>query len=426
MSKNFSAYFAATKYLDSLVNLSITGDSKKNRLELKRFAYFLHLLNDPQRGLKYIHIGGTSGKGSVANMICNILTEAGYITGLYTSPHPTTPIEKIKVNDLLIAPEDFAKLLNQIKPAIDQAYIKSPYGRPTWFEINTAIALLYFKKLHCNYVILEVGLGGKTDATNIIPPAKITIINQVHFDHLKKLGNTLTAIAKQKAGIIKTKTQFFTPNTNHSTVLKIFRQRCRQVDTNFNLIKPPKKPYKLKLLGEHQQLNAELAASACRQLGVAESKIRAGLKKTAISCRLEIIQQKPLVILDGGHNQSKIKSVATLIKNLTYQKLYLIIALTLERNGAQVFKYLLPLADQLVITRYQASVRKCYPPLLLAKRLNFSGPQAIFLDSNQALANTLRQAGSKDLILITGSFYLAGELRKHWRPELKILTQRKA
>ncbi len=428
MHKNFQNYFEAVKYLESIKNLSQDDYFVKKsgrKIFLKRLKYFLNQAKNPHKGLKYIHIGGTSGKGSTANMIQSILTESGFKTGLYTSPYPTTSIEKIKIDNLLISPNEFAQIVEYLKPLIDITYIKSPYGRPSYFEIFTAIAFIYFKKHKCNYVVLEVGLGGKYDATNVIPRSEITVINKIGYDHMDVLGNSLLEIAREKSAIIKPKTIFFTTSQNSKKIQEIFKKDCKKNNANFNLVNPKKTNYRLNLLGSHQQNNACLAAEVCKQIGISEKKIILGLSKTKMSCRTEIIQKNPMVILDGAHNISKMKTTAETIKNLTYKKLYIIIALTNDRNANQIFKEIVPLADYLYITRFQNTAKKCYPPKEILKRLKIKKSAKIFLDPQMALKNALKTANKNDLILITGSFYLAGELRKYWQSEDRILMERK-
>ncbi|MBN1778779.1 MAG: hypothetical protein JW816_00975 [Candidatus Buchananbacteria bacterium] len=444
MKINYDNYHQALDYLNQIGNISSPNRLKKpngRALFLKRFEYFLKLLGNPQNNFKYIHVGGTSGKGSVSTMVQSILTQAGFNAGLFTSPNVTAPIEKIKVKNQLISPDEFVAVLNSIKPAIDYAYQHSPYGRPSWFEIWAAMAFVYFRNKKCDYVVLEVGLGGRFDATNIIKKSEIAIINKVGLDHVDVLGNTISEIAKEKAGIIKPNSILFTPNTNSPAVLKVLKQTCQKVGAEFNLIKPPVKKYNLLMTGLHQQINAEIAANACRRLGVKESAINHGLAKTKMAGRFEIIQKNPLVILDGAHNESKMQSVVKNIENLTYsknsgstlskvkkltyRKLYLIIALTAERDGQKIFKEVGKLADHLFITRYQTSSRKCYSPLKLKKIIKTKAKKEIFLDPHQAMKKALKLATKKDLILVTGSFYLVGDIRELWRSEEQILKERK-
>ncbi len=428
MNKNLKIYFEAVKYVESLFNIPLedkhsTDDGGK--ICLDRFNYLLKLLGNPHKNLNYIHVGGTSGKGSVATMIHNILNTAGYKPGLYLSPHPTTSIERIQVGNLLISPSEFAQIVQSLKPILDRYYQKSPYGRPSYFEIMTAIAFIYFKQKKCDYVILEVGLGGRYDATNVIARPKITVINLIDYDHTEILGKNLPDIAKEKAGIIKNKTNFFTTAKNKSLVLKIFEKACKRNNAEFNVIDFKKSDFRLNLLGKHQQQNAALAAAVGEKLGVTQRIIRRALRQTKMSCRFEIIQKKPLVVLDGAHNRSKMKTVVENLKNLTYKKLYLIIGLTSERDPNDIFKDITPLAHRVFITRYQATKRRCYPPKKLAEKIKTGKPAEIFLDSTMALNRALKLAGKNDLILVTGSFYLAGEVRRHWRPEIKILKERK-
>jgi len=425
MNKKFYKYHEAVNYLESIFNLPQPVKNDRT-LYLKRLAYLLKLLGDPHCDFKYIHVGGTAGKGTVATMIQSILTAAGKNCGLYTSPHMTTTIERIKVKNRLISPANFVDLLEKIKPAADQTYVHSGFGRPSYYELLLTLAFLYFKKMKCEYVVLEVGLGGRNDATNIIPTPLITIINSVDFDHTDVLGKTLSEIAREKAGIIKPKTTFFTTASNHARVLKIFKDACRVKHAEYDAIKPAAEltPW---------QKNESLAVAATKKLGINDEAIKAGLKAVKLPCRFEIIQKNPLVILDGAHNVSKLKTVTQNLKNLahstssgskklTYRKLYLIIALTNERNAGEIFSEIKSLADRILVTRYQVARKKCYPPLELAKRLKTKKPLEIFLDPQMALASAKTQAGKHDLILITGSFYLAGELRRNWVSEEKILA----
>lgn len=428
MTNQFKTYFSAVKYLESITNIAQDDYFvKKNGrfIFLKRVEYLLKLLGSPQDGPKYIHIGGTSGKGSVSNMIQSILVEAGHTTGLFTSPFPTTSIEKIKVDNRLISPDEFADLVETIKPAVDKTYLDSPYGRPSYFEIFTALGFLYFKQKKCDYVVLEVGLGGRHDATNVIKTPVATIINKIGFDHTEILGKTISKITAEKSAIIKSGTTFFTVANNNQTALTILKKVCDEKKVPFNLVKPTNKNYSLKLLGRHQQFNAHLAATVTKKLGVNDQKINAGLKKVELSCRTEIMQTKPLVILDGAHNESKIKTTLEIIRHLTYKKLYLIIALTNDRNPKEVFNDVVKQADKIFITRQLSLHRKSYPPKRLAAKLNCLTRAEVFLDPDMALTSALKQAKRDDLILVTGSFYLAGQLRKYWRSEEQILKERK-
>jgi len=421
-------YHHAVAYLQSISKLPQRDyeiPSSNRGWFLKRFSVLLNHLGNPQRGQRYIHVGGTSGKGSTATMLQCILTDGGVRSGLYTSPYVSSPTEKYRVGDQLISTKALADLVDQLKPAVDACYTHSPYGRPSMFEVATALALLYFRQQRCDYAILEVGLGGRFDATNIIAAPAVTLLTTISYDHTELLGTTLTAIAGEKAGIIKRGSHVIT-GPNHPRVVKIFRDTARKLGASFAQVEPTQR-YRLALRGEHQQRNAALAAAAAAYLGIPPGAIRSGLGRANLPCRFEIIQRRPTIILDGAHNQEKITSVVNTLKTLTYRKLYLIIALTHERVPSRLFRELAGQADSIACTRYFSGGKRAYPPKQLAARLRRLVPNArlkIFLDPRDALANARRQATSRDLILITGSFYLTGELRQVWIPEEKILKQR--
>lgn len=428
---NYNKYFKAVKYLESIREAPRADYfAKKNgrSLFLKRTQYFLDILGNPEKDFKYIHVAGSTGKGSVATMIHQILTEDSKKAGLYTSPYITTSIEKIKVGNLYIAPNEFVKITEKIKPAIEKAKKESPYGQPSYFEIFMGISLLHFKQQKCEYVVLEVGMGGRYDATNIIKHAEATVINLIDLDHTEILGKTLTKIAAEKAAIIKPKTEIFTTSANTTAVLNIFKKTSKKNKVPVHIIQPPKSPFRLQVLGQNQQANAAIAAAVATKLKISKTTINKGLSKVKLSCRFEIIQTNPTVILDSAHNASKIKSVTKNLQNLTYKRLCLIIALTSERNPKEIFKAFKNLADYTYITQFKTGVpvRKRFKPEVLVKQVDFKNKAKVVADPHQALTQALGRVTNDDIILITGSIFLAGDLRKHWISEEEILTNRKS
>lgn len=412
----FNKYFEAVRYLDSLVNLPIKDyllDKKDRSFYIARLKWFLNSLDNPHQGFKYVHITGTAGKGTTTATVHQILAAAGKKVGSYYSPHPTTPIERIKVNDKYISPDDFAELIEVIKPKMDLAYKKSPYGRPSYFETFLTIAFLYFKKTKCEYVALEAGLGGTYDATNIITKPIITAITNVDYDHLDILGKTLTKIAADKAGIIKKGSIFLTAE-QRPHLLKIFSERCEK-------LKVPM--VKVKIEGDG---NNFLAKAIARQLKISEKIIN---KKYEIKspCRFETIQKKPLVIIDGAHNPIKLAYLAEKIKSVNCKKLNVIMAMSANKDICASLGKIVPLADQLILTRFLTIKRRsAYIEDLyrLSKKINKNLPIKTYLDPWQALRAGLKITKPGDCLLITGSFFLAGELRTHWIPEERILSNR--
>lgn len=448
--KDFAAYFSAVQFLESLINLTSEKDYLQDRqhpeIYLQRMGYFLNLLGNPQNNFSFIHVGGTAGKGSTATMIHSILTEGGLRTGLFTSPFTTTSIEKIKVGQKYIAPGEFVHLVNYLKPHLDFAHKNSPDGTPSYFEFFFALALLYFQQKKCQWAVLEVGLGGKYDATNIIKKAEVTVITNINLDHTEILGKRLAQIAQDKAGIIKKGTYFLTAE-KRKPILTFFKKitekrkaifpplaklysdfKTGQKGISFK-IKGFKKAFFLPLFGEFQAENATLAIKTAERLGVGEEKIRSGLAKIKIPCRFEIVQRAPLRVLDGAHNPVKIKSLLKILPHFSYRRLWLIIAVAASKDVKGILRQIIPLADQVFFTRFLIKERKCASPKKLAylgKKFKKEGANfTVFLDPWAALKEAQQRAKRKDLILITGSFFLAGELRKKWFSEEQILlTQR--
>ena len=381
---DFSRYYNAVKYLEGLSNIPVKedymlGKAKDPTIYIKRMQWFLDLLGNPEKGFKYIHITGTAGKGSVATMIQKNLPNAG----LFTSPFVTTSIEKIQVGDLYIDPFEFADIVEDMKPEIDKAFAKCPWGGPSYFEWFVAIALLYFQKQKCEYVVLEVGCGGRYDATNVIDAPVMSAITNIDYDHMHILGKTLTKIAKDKAGIIKRGSKFFTSETR-PRLRAIMETICKEQGASFEYV-----------AGGNKELVKAMGFDA---------------KDVQLPARFEIVQKNPLVIIDGAHNRAKLRHTAKQLKKLTYNKLHLVVALAANKEK-EIIKEI-P-ADFTYQTRFQNPERKC---------MNLGG----YTDPQQALDAALAAAKPDDAILITGSFYLAGELRTRWISEESILKNRKS
>lgn len=423
MSK-FERYYKAIGFLEGLNNLPLQGDYMIDKhhadVYTKRMRYFLDLLGNPDKKVKFIHIAGTSGKGTVTNTVHEILNAAGKNVGSFTSPSVTTSIEKIKVRDKYIAPDEFADIVDYLKPFIDKAYLEGPYGRPSYFEIFLAIALVYFLRQKCEWVVLEVGLGGRYDATNVIEKPIVTAITNIDFDHTELLGKTLKKIAYDKAGIIKQGSVFFTTE-QRSLLLKMFTEICKEKNVLLNVL--PKQE-------DYREYNRELAAAITRHIGIDDKYIIQGTKNARLVCRFEIIQDKPMIVLDGAHNRAKIKTTIDNLKQLKFRKLYLIIGIADNKDHISILEQIIPEADHILFTRFQNKDRKCaHPKELLVKSGQYfkkGAESEIYLDPGIALTKALKLTKSDDLILIVGSFFLSGELRKRWYSEDRVLEKRKS
>ncbi|MBU1037191.1 hypothetical protein KKF32_04135 [Patescibacteria group bacterium] len=420
MSSNIQKYFQAVNFLEAIVNLPIPDYLLKindRSFFIERLRYFLNLLDNPQKGFKYIHVTGTAGKGSTANLIHEILNVSGYKVGSYFSPHPTTSIERIKVNDLYLGPWDFTKLIDQLKPALQKCLLKSPYGHPSYFETFLGLAFLYFKQKNCEYVILESGLGGKHDATNIIKNPLLTIITNINHDHQKILGRSLKTIASDKAGIIKKGSIFITAESRPS-VLKILKNKCDKVGAKFHSLK----------IADNEK-NISLVKKVGEILKINPQKINQGIAQAKLPCRFEIIQKKPLIILDGSHNPAKLKYLKRKMADLKYCKLHLILGMAADKNLKESLNQIVPLADKLWLTRFLMPYRKTADLKKLhyfSQKINKTLPIVINTDPCQTLKHCLKYLKKDDCLLITGSFFLTGELRKKWISEEYILKNRKS
>ncbi|MFW0837567.1 MAG: bifunctional folylpolyglutamate synthase/dihydrofolate synthase [Candidatus Komeilibacteria bacterium] len=407
---NLKKYYRANDFLESLTNLH---PSPQKRLKLLK--EFLNSLGAPQNKYKIIHIAGTAGKGTVSSLVHSALVKAGYKVGLYTSPHTTTIIERIKLNDRYIAAEAFYHILDKIKPAMQD--IDLP---PNFFGMIIAIALTYFAEEKCDYVVLETGLGGDLDSTNVIPAPRTAVITNVGHDHNDVLGNTLLEIAGHKAGIIKKGTKsFFTAEAN-AKIVKLFKNTCAQKKVKFHHVKPN---------GDYfNDLNVRLAQAVVDDLGIISKIDKQIIKQSAkLPCRQEIMQNKPTVMLDGAHNPAKIQALSDYLHANKKRVDYLIIGVSANKDWRNILKIIAPESKKIILTRFITSRRSTASPLKMKQYLKKYFPRKqveIYWDPLDALEDILQQAKKSDFILITGSMYLTGELRRFWIPENDILRQR--
>jgi|WetSurMetagenome_2_1015567.scaffolds.fasta_scaffold14318_3 dihydrofolate synthase / folylpolyglutamate synthase len=447
-------YCDAAEFLESLVNISdpvpffgknwIAGTRReKRKIFIKRLRLLLKLLGNPDRNLKFIHITGTSGKTSTTFFTAGILRAAGFKVGVFASPHVTSITERIHLNDKLISAAELIEIIEYLKPFLSICAAKSPYGCPSFFETMLAVAIVYFKKQKCDYAVLEAGIGGMFDATNVIKKSVAQIITNVGLDHLDVLGKTREEIARDKAGIIKSGGKFFTAERDPK-IYKIFADICRAKKVPFRRINGDYKilksdlsgveflyegeKFKIKLAGEHQAGNAVLAYEAVKKIvGNNHAAFRKGIAEIFVPCRLEEVSTLPRIILDGAHNVDKMKTTAEFIRQFHYNKLHLIIGLAKNKDAAGILREIVPLADKIYLTRFLHRSRKgqyLQKMNSIAGRLNKSKP-LVFIDPHEAMRAARKNAGKNDLILVTGSFFLAGELRGEWFSEEYILKKRK-
>ncbi len=422
-SQKYAKYYAAVSYLETLGNIA-HGYQQTNlkshprpRMFLERMQDFLDLLGNPEKGFKYVHITGTAGKGSVASLVQAQLVKAGKKTGIFTSPFTVSTIEKIQVGSKYIDPLVFANLTDKLKPYIDEEILHGRHGEPSYFEMMFAIALLYFKKEKCEYVVLEVGLGGRYDATNIVKNPLITAITNIGLDHTHILGTRRIDIANDKAGIIKKGSTFFTSEEDPK-ILQIFESQCEEVAAEYH-------PLKVKGL-DYDSRNRLLAGSICVNLEIIQH-VTHMKENITLPARFETVKKRPLVIIDGAHNPSKIESTVYNLGQLQYRNLILVIAVSADKDWKSMMKIIIPRVHRIYVTRFSVPGRQAVDPKLLfqeAKKYADGRSIHLFSDPFQAYKNALKDLAPRDLLLVTGSFYLAGDIRKIYCGEEQILRNR--
>ena len=402
---------------------------------LTQVERILEAIGNPHREVQAIHIGGTNGKGSTAAMIASILRKEGYQIGLYTSPHLIRFTERIKVNGKEIEREEVAALAGWMKKKIEAAGIAPSF---TFFDFTTAMALLHFKQKMVDLAVLEVGLGGRLDSTNVIDPL-LSVITNIARDHEEHLGKSILKIAGEKAGIIKKGRPLITAATQPQ-VLKLFSKICRErrapyfrVGKEFRYVQSGEKSFNyeglhrklwsiyLNLSGSHQIINATTAFGAIEVLEdlgypVSNEAMIEGLKEVEWPGRLETVCSSPKVILDGAHNPAGAFALKeALEKEFQYHHLILLIGVMKDKDFESMLDLLAPLAHHIILT--QPHLDRAAPPALLKEALGKRGGRAeIIEDLKEAIDKGLAMTKEEDLLCITGSLYTVGEARAYFLP----------
>jgi len=365
---------------------------------LSRIKAILKKLGNPEKSLKVIHVAGTNGKGSVCAMLAAILQGKGYKVGLYTSPHLKDIRERFKVNNKDISTKDFIKYFLKVKK-----YSK----KETYFEFITAMAFLYFKDRKVDFLILEVGMGGRLDATNVVKPL-VSVITNIELEHTDYLGKTIEKIAYEKAGIIKNKVPVIT--STKGKALNVIKKVAKS--KNSRVIVPKKYNYKTNLKGDFQVFNANIAIETINVLNqlkiikINNKTIKKSLKKVNWPGR---VQFKDSILLDCAHNPSGVKALVQYIKTLKRKKIILIFGVLDDKDYRAMLRHLMPFVYKIIITRPN-SFRALEPRILAKEVEKYSKYFLIIKDPSRSLKYAKSIKGKEDLILVTGSIYVVGEL----------------
>jgi len=417
-------YSQVIAYLKSFENFEkIIAYPYKKSLKLERIKEFLTSLGNPQEGFRSIHVAGTKGKGSTSAFIAYILKEAGYKVGLYTSPHLADLRERTRILpgkqkrefEGIIPKTVFIRLVEKLKPKIEEYNRNSRYGALTFFEVYTALSLVYFNDQRVDFAVLETGLGGRLDATNAVN-ALISVITPISYEHTDKLGKSLKSIAREKAGIIKGRRSVVISAPQEKEALDVIRARSGLLETKFYEVNKFKS-LKIKLLGRHQQINANVAVKAIKALSlygikIKNESIRRGLFNTLWPGRCEVIRRNPYVIIDGAQNAASARALKEAIKESfprgKYKRLILVLGISSDKDIRGICSELYGLADKVILTKAESA--RASDPQALAEY--FNGKEKYITNSvSQARKLSMRLAAKRDLILVSGSLFVIGEFK---------------
>ena len=414
------------------------------RLGLERTVELLHRLGDPQNEVRFIHVTGSNGKGSTCAMLASILRQAGYKTGLYTSPYIQEFRERIQINGEYIPAEDLAELTELVR-----GHAEAMEDHPSQFELVTALAIEYFRRSRCDIVVLEVGMGGALDATNAIPAPEAAVITNVGLEHTEYLGSTLEAIATNKSGIIKPGCSAVCYD-GEKVVTDVVRSVCAEKNVpltcvDFSQLRPIGQgldgqrftyrgvEYSIPLLGRHQMYNTATVldtVEALRKRGwkIPDKCVHIGLRLTVWPARFEVLRRDPLCILDGGHNPQCAQALtASLDELLPGRKAVFLMGILADKDYSQVINMILPYAREFY-TLTPLNPRALSAEDLAAELRRRGAAATACTEPDEAIDKVIASAGKDGLVVIFGSLYLAGAVRTAFqlRQRAEKKAQRKA
>lgn len=428
--------------------LEFLGKREKRKIKpgLERIERILKNLNNPQNNKNIIHIAGTKGKGSTSIFITNLLISHGFKVGLYTSPHLQSFRERISINKKFIESKIFGELVYKIKDIYEKDNYFNEIGEPTIFEILTSLALKYFNDEKVDFIVLETGLGGRLDATNIISNPIVTVITKIDYDHMDILGNTLKEIAFEKAGIIK-KDKPLVLSKQEDEVLEVIYKKAKELnskvylegvdfiyediklnsDSTFFNYKSNRNLFEtleIKLLGRYQVSNSSLSIkileilNELKLLNLNEKKLRKGLLNSFIAGRGEIIKKlDKTYILDGAHNVISMIEVKNFIETyFNCGKINMVFGILNDKDIKGVLKVILPCIDKVILTAPEGAKERRSDPFFLLEiiRKNFPEKKVITTKNiKEAFIESNKFFDTKYPILVTGSFYVVGEFRNY-------------
>lgn len=443
--KSFTDMQETLRFLYSRINVEMIRPKKVEPQvwKLDRMHALMGALDDPHRAFKSVHVAGSKGKGSVCEMLSAALVGCGLTTGLYTSPHIMDIRERIRLNSEHVSERDFVRLVSEVALAADG--IKRRHGAATYFELLTAAAYLHFAQQAVDVGVIEVGLGGRLDSTNVITP-EVTAITAIQLEHTQILGDTLDKIAREKAGIFKPGVPALTIPQQKPIIIDAFKDVAAKVNAPLAVLgtdieytarfeattqhgphmlislTTPRSEFEhvtVPLKGEHQAANCGLVLAILdrlreRGLPIKERDAVSGLQRTRTQGRLEQVFAQPRIFVDGAHNPESIQAlIKSLGAHLRYDSLIVIFGCAADKDVPSMLQKLAAGADKVIFTRAEHNARAADPKELLRRFGDHSQKMAQTAGSvKDAINIAAKAAGRDDLIVVTGSFYVAGEAKR--------------
>ncbi len=423
-------YEQCLRYLEKIQNLGI-------KFGLDNVKTILSSFNNPHQKYASLLVAGTNGKGSVCAMLTQILTLHKFRVGLFTSPHLVRVEERIRIGKRLIPARSLAKILTILRGRIEDLIAsRKLLSPPTYFELLTCLAFLYFEEQKVDMAVLEVGMGGRFDATNVVEPS-VSVITTISGEHQKFLGENLSQIAFEKAGIVRRGIPVVC-GVEKGEAYESIKKRAEELQAPFNgvfarkgcfLAQKTEKGYSFvcrseeeeyhfspSLQGEHQGKNAAVAIVASEQLSktwkrLDRKRIVEGIEKTEWEGRLEVVSRNPLVILDGAHNEEGAQALKKYVVDFLSSPLILVFAVMRDKEIAKIADILFPLAKKIILTRFPY-FRAALPEKIKEEAQRFQDQIVLEPDTNKALKTALSCAGSQGCVLAAGSLFLVGEIKK--------------